>query len=182
MQDPDPKCRQQIGSLFFDHIGDLESGFPSLQRGFSEVNCWGLKLWICSLWTFLFQGPASIKSSWRWQKYQSDLNWIQSLKIQSLKYKVSDTKSQIQTLNTKSEYKSTQKVSLRNIISENSSPVIACLFFSSTIPMVDITLSAGFAAKLLDAISPDCLQRCWLFKKKRNLVDLFLWYYFCQKV
>ena len=136
----------------FYHIGDLESGFPSLQRGFSEVNCWGLKLWICSLWTFLFQGPASIKSSWRWQKYQSDLNWIQSLKykvsntksqIQSLRYKVSDTKSQIQTLNTKSEYKSTQKVSLRNIISENSSPVIACLFFSSTIPMVDITLSAG---------------------------------------
>ena len=142
----------------FYHIGDLESGFPSLQRGFSEVNCWGLKLWICSLWTFLFQGPASIKSSWRWQKYQSDLNWIQSLKykvsntksqIQSLRYKVSDTKSQIQTLNTKSEYKSTQKVSLRNIISENSSPVIACLFFSSTIPMADITLSAGVEVKML---------------------------------
>ena len=88
----------------FYHIGDLESGFPSLQRGFSEVNCWGLKLWICSLWTFLFQGPASIKSSWRWQKYQSDLNWIQSLK-----YKVSNTKSQIQSLrykvsNSDSEY------------------------------------------------------------------------------
>ena len=44
----------------FYHIGDLESGFPSLQRGFSEVNCWGLKLWICSLWTFLFQGLSLV--------------------------------------------------------------------------------------------------------------------------
>ena len=90
---PWPEVQATNWVPLFYHIGDLESGFPSLQRGFSEVNCWGLKLWICSLWTFLFQGPASIKSSWRWQKYQSDLNWIQSLK-----YKVSNTKSQIQSL------------------------------------------------------------------------------------
>ena len=54
-------------------------------------------------------------------------------------------------------------VSLRNIISAKSSPVIDCLLFSSTMPMDDITRSAG--------VEVACTERYFLANLKRQCID-----------
>ena len=51
-------------------------------------------------------------------------------------------------------------VSLRNIISAKSSPVMDCLLFSSTMPIDDITRSAG--------VEVACTERYFLANLKRQ--------------